>query len=155
MIASLQTRIIALFLVLMVTVQAGVFALVNTVGTASARKTVGEELSAGARIFDRLLEQDTQRLIQGARLLSADYAFREAIATGDADTVNSVLSNHGKRIEADLMMLVGVDKHVIADTIGAPTGDAFPFPKLLSEAEGSQQAAAMVSLRGRLYPSYP
>ena len=151
MIASLQTRIIALFLVLMVTVQAGVFALVNTVGTASARKTVGEELSAGARIFDRLLEQDTQRLIQGARLLSADYAFREAIATGDADTVNSVLSNHGKRIEADLMMLVGVDKHVIADTIGAPTGDAFPFPKLLNEAEGSQQAAAMVSLRGRLY----
>src|SRR5438128_8124909 len=148
---SLQTRIIALFLLLMVLVQVGGFVLINTVGMAAARKTAGDELVAGARVFDRLLEQDTQRLIQGARLLSADYAFREAIATGDADTVNSVLSNHGKRIEADLMMLVGVDKHIIADTIGAPTGDAFPFPKLLNEAEGSQQAAAMVSLRGRLY----
>ncbi|HKE39600.1 MAG TPA: EAL domain-containing protein [Casimicrobiaceae bacterium] len=151
MIGSLQTRIIALFLVLMVTVQVGVFALINSVGIASAHKTAGDELAAGSRIFDRLLEQDTQRLVQGARLLSSDYAFREAIATGDAETVNSVLANHGKRIEADLMMLIGLDKRVVADTLGNVAGEGFPFPKLLAEAEGSGQAAAMVLLRGRLY----
>jgi len=151
MIGSLQTRIIALFLVVMVMVQVGVFALINTVGVASAHKTADDELAAGSRIFDRLLEQDTQRLVQGARLLSSDYAFREAIATGDAETVNSVLANHGKRIEADLMMLIGLDKRVIADTLGNVAGDTFPFPKLLAEAEGSGQAAAMVLLRGRLY----
>ena len=152
-IGSLQTRIIALFLTVMVAVQVGVFALINTVGIASARKTVGDKLAAGARIFDRLVEQDTQRLLQGARLLSSDSAFREAIATGDADTVNSVLANHGKRIEADLMMLVTLDSRVTADTLGVATGEPFPFPKLLAEAEGSQlqQGAAMVLLRGRLY----
>jgi len=151
MIGSLQTRIIALFLVLMVTVQVGVFALINSVGIASAHKTAGDELAAGSRIFDRLLEQDTQRLVQGARLLSSDYAFREAIATGDAETVSSVLANHGRRIEADLMMLIGLDKRVVADTLGNVAGEGFPFPKLLAEAEGSGQAAAMVLLRGRLY----
>ena len=152
-IGSLQTRIIALFLAVMVTVQLGVFALINTVGITAARKTVGDELAEGARVFDRLLEQDSQRLMQGARLLSSDYAFREAIATGDADTVHSVLANHGKRIEADLMMLIGLDKRVTADTLGVATGESFPFPKVLAQAEGSQsqQAAAMVLLRGRLY----
>jgi len=152
-IGSLQTRIIALFLAVMVSVQLGVFALINTVGITAARKTVGDELAAGARVFDRLLEQDTQRLMQGARLLSSDYAFREAIATGDADTLQSVLANHGKRIEADLMMLIGLDKRVTADTHGIATGESFPFQKLLAQAEGSQsqQAAAMVLLRGRLY----
>src|SRR5215471_435686 len=150
-IGSLQTRVIALFLAVMVSVQLGVFALINTVGITAARKTVGDELAAGARVFDRLLEQDTQRLMQGARLLSSDYAFREAIATGDADTLQSVLANHGKRIEADLMMLIGLDKRVVADTLGNVAGEGFPFPKLLAEAEGSGQAAAMVLLRGRLY----
>jgi diguanylate cyclase (GGDEF)-like protein len=148
---SLQTRIIALFLLLMVVVQVGGFVLVNTVGMAAARKTAGDELVAGARVFDRLLEQDTQRLVQGARLMSADYAFREAIATGDADTITSVLANHGRRIDADVMMLVGLDQHVIADTLGATTGAAFPFPALLAKAEAAQQSAAMVLLRGRLY----
>ena len=72
MIASLQTRITALFLVLMVTVQAGVFALVNTVGTASARKTVGEELSAGARIFETASHNSvsTKPLLPATRTLS-------------------------------------------------------------------------------------
>ena len=148
---SLQTRIIALFLLLIVAVQVGGFVLINTVGLASARKTAGDELEAGARVFDRLLEQDTQRLVQGARLLSADYAFREAIATGDAETIASVLANHGKRIDADLMMLVGLDQHVIADTLGATTGETFAFPALLAKAEATQQGAAMVLLRGRLY----
>ncbi len=148
---SLQTRIIALFLTLMVLVQVGGFVLINTVGMAAARKTAGDELVAGARVFDRLLEQDTQRLVQGARLLSADYAFREAIATGDADTITSVLSNHGRRIDADVMMLVGLDQRVIADTLGATMGATFPFPALLAKAEAAQESAAMVLLRGRLY----
>src|SRR5438874_7077487 len=103
---SLQTRILALFLLLMIAVQVGGFVLINTVGVAAARKTVGDELVGGARVVELLLEQDAQRLVQGARLLSADYAFRGAIATGDAETMRSALANHGKRIDADLMILV-------------------------------------------------
>src|SRR5258706_8866532 len=148
---SLQTRILALFLLLMIAVQVGGFILINTVGVAAARKTVGDELVGGARVVDLLLDEDTQRLLQGARLLSADYAFRGAIATGDVDTIRSALANHGKRIDADLMVLVGLDQRVLADTLDAATGDAFAFPALLASAEASRKATAMVLLKGRLY----
>src|SRR5258706_4704919 len=148
---SLQTRILALFLLLMIAVQVGGFVLINTVGVAAARKTVGDELIGGARVIDLLLEHDTQRLLQGARLLSADFAFRSAIATGDTDTIRSALANHGKRIDADLMVLVGLDQRVLADTLDAATGEVFAFPALLANAEASRQATAMVLLRGRLY----
>ncbi len=148
---SLQTRILALFLLLMLAVQVGGFVLINTVGVAAARKTVGDELVGGARIVDLLIEHDTQRLVQGARLLSADYAFRSAIATGDSDTIRSALANQGKRIDADLMMLVGLDQRVLADTLDASTGDTFAFPALLATAETSHQATAMVLLRDRVY----
>jgi hypothetical protein len=135
-IRKLQSRILLLFLLLMVAIQVGVFLLVNTVGTTAAHKTAGEEVAAGARVFERLLQQDAQRLIQGARVLTLDYAFREAMATGDRETVASVLSNHGERIGAAVMMLVGLDQRVIAETTGGATGQSFAYPELLARAAG-------------------
>src|SRR5579862_394702 len=132
---SLQSRILALFLLMMVVVQVGGFVLINTVGVAAARKTIGEDLVAGARVFDRLLEQDTQRLVQGARLMSADYAFREVIATGDRETIASVLANYSKRMNAAVMMAVGLDQRITGDTLGVATGRPFPFPTLMAQAK--------------------
>jgi diguanylate cyclase (GGDEF)-like protein len=148
---SLQSRILALFLLLMVIVQVGGFVLINTVGMSAARKTVGEALVAGARVFDRLLEQDTQRIVQGARLMSADYAFREVISTGDRETIASVLVNYGKRIDASLMMVIGLDQRVLSDTLGVAVDKPFPFPNLIAKAEQNQQSSAMVLINGQLY----
>jgi diguanylate cyclase (GGDEF)-like protein len=148
---SLQSRILALFLLLIVIVQVGGFVLIYTVGKSAARKTVGEALVAGARVFDRLLEQDTQRIVQGARLMSADYAFREVISTGDRETIASVLVNYGKRIDASLMMVIGLDQRVLSDTLGAAVDKPFPFPNLIAQAEQNQQSSAMVLINGQLY----
>jgi diguanylate cyclase (GGDEF)-like protein len=150
-IRSLQARIFALFLLLLIVVQGGGYLLIKTAGIAAARKSVSAEIVAGTLVFDRFLAQDTDRMVQGARLLTADYAFREAVATGDSETVASVLANHGKRIDAALMMLVGLDQRVIADSIDSATGKPFGYPELLGKAEESQQAPAMVLLRGQLY----
>jgi len=148
---NLQTRILALFLALMAVMQIGGFVLVNTVGTTAARSTIGNELIAGEQVFVRSLQQEKVRLIQGARLLAADYAFREAIATGDRDTIVSVLANHGKRIDADLTMLIALDGKVTADTLGGSAGTAFPSPSLLAAAQAAGEAGAMVLLRDGLY----
>jgi diguanylate cyclase (GGDEF)-like protein len=148
---NLQTRILALFLALMAVLQIGGFVLVNSVGTTAARTTIGDELIAGEQVLLRSLQQETLRLMQGARLLAADYAFREAIATGDRDTIVSVLGNHGKRIDADLTMLIGLDGKVIADTLGGSAGTVFPQPSLITTAESDGEAGAMVLLRDGLY----
>ncbi|MEP6997254.1 MAG: cache domain-containing protein, partial [Betaproteobacteria bacterium] len=148
---SLQTRILALFLLLIFVVQVVSFVLINTVGGNTARSTVGAEVVAGGRVFDRLLEQDAQRLVQGARLMAADYAFREVIATGDHDTIGSVLVNYGKRIEAPLVMIVGLDKKVVGDTLDSGAGKPFALPELLDQAQAWEQASTLVVLRGQLY----
>ena len=131
-IRSLQSHILALFLLLMVGVQVGGFALIKTVGMSAARETIGENLVAGTLVFDRLLEQNTQRLVQGVRLMSADYRFREVTAAGDRDTIASVLAIYGRRIDASLMMLVGMDQRVLGDTLGIATGKPFAYPKLMA-----------------------
>ena len=148
---SLQARILALFLLLIVIVQVGTFVLVNTVGDSAARRTVGSEVVAGASVFDRLLEQDAQRLIQGARLMASDYAFREVIATGDHATIGSALTNYSKRIDAPLVMVVDLDGRVIGDTLGQAPGDAFAVPALLKQADVAGQAATVAIVRNGLY----
>ena len=150
-IRSLQSQILAFFLLLMLVVQGVGFVLINTVGFSAARSTVGEGLVAGTRVFDRLLEQDAQRMVQGARILSSDYAFREAVASGDRATISSVLANHGKRIDAALMMVIGLDQRVLADMLDSPTRTPFPFPELITQAKTGNQATAMVMVNDKLY----
>src|SRR5213079_2837216 len=141
-IGSLQTRIVALFLALIVLVQLGVFVLVNSVGLATARKSIGEDLVAGARVFERVRERD--RLIQSARLLSATQAFRTAIAPRDKSDVTPVLARYGRQIDAELVMLIRADDVVVADTTGIGIGEPFFFPKLIAQARTSGQVSAMV-----------
>jgi hypothetical protein len=150
-IRSLQSHILALFLALMVVVQVGGFALVSTVGMTAARKSIGEDLVAGALVFDRLLEQETYRLVQAARLMSANDTFRKVIATGNRDAIAPLLTKYSRGIDASLMMIVGLDERVLGDTLGIATAKPFAFPELITEAEASQRASAMVLIRGQLY----
>ena len=144
-IRSLQSRIVALFLLLMIVVQVGGLLLISTLGMSAARKTIGENLVAGALVFDSVLKQDIHRLVQGVDLMSSDYtlrAVRGAIITGDRSAITSMLATYGKRLDASLMMIVSLDQRVLGDTLGAAPGTSFEFPKLMTEAEASGQASA-------------
>jgi diguanylate cyclase (GGDEF)-like protein len=150
---SLQHRIVLVFVGLLVLVMALVLALVHD----SSARIVGtegrSELAVGAKVFERLLEQNQRQLETAAGVLSADFAFREAIATQDQPTVRSVISNHGQRIHAQVMMVAGTDGALIATTQRetAP-GDAFPFPDLMAEAEADGRSAGFRQMRnGQLY----
>jgi len=90
-------------------------------------------------------------MVQGARLLTADYAFRETVATRDRGTMTSVHANHGRRIDAALMMLIDLDRTLLAETAGEPPGRRFPFPDVFDRAGDTQQAIAMVVHNGELY----
>src|SRR5688500_3856672 len=97
---SLESRIVILFLVLILAVQLAGFFAIQTGIQENVRATIREELAIGERVFGRLLDQYAQKLTQGARLLASDYGFKQAISTDDRETIESALANHGDRIEA-------------------------------------------------------
>ncbi len=133
---SLQARIVTLFVLLFLVVQVLGFAFISRAISDNARSSLREELSVGERIFSRQLAQNGQRLIQAANILSADFAFREAIATNDEETITSALRNHGNRIKSDVMMLVGLDGKVVASTLAVKElSGKFPFMDLFRSAE--------------------
>jgi diguanylate cyclase (GGDEF)-like protein len=149
---SLQSRIVLFFVALLVLVQGVALLLVNAANERNARDHVRQELTVGERVFRRLLEQNQARLTQAAEILSLDFAFRQAVATRDLPTIRSVLLNHGSRINADNMMLVSLERSVIADTADADrAGQPFPIAHLLDAAERNGSAAGMAVLDGRAF----
>ena len=115
---SLESRIVLLFLALILAVQLAGFIAIRSAIQENVRAAVREELGIGQRVFDRLLEQYAQKLTQGARLLASDYGFKQAIATDDRETIESALANHSERIDASHAVLIGLDRSVKASTTG-------------------------------------
>jgi diguanylate cyclase (GGDEF)-like protein len=148
-IQRLQTRIIIFFVALLALVQVAAFWFVNAANSNNAHAKIEEELDVGQRVFARLLDQNADKLKLSARVLAADFAFREAIATHDTGTIASVLSNHGARIGADAMVFVDLEGNVISDTL-RPGGQTrrFEYPALL-EANKNDATASMEVLDGR------
>jgi diguanylate cyclase (GGDEF)-like protein len=149
---SLGARIVVFFVTLLLLVQGLAAFLVLRSNENIARQTIAETLKQGGRIFQNILHQNQLRIEQGAAILSADFAFREAIAKDNAATIQSVLRNHGGRLGASVMMLVSLDNQVRADT-GDPAraGKPFAFPALISQAATSGKASSIVVLDHRLY----
>ena len=83
-IQRLQTRIIVFFVALLALVQVAAFWIVNAANSNNARAKIEEELNVGQRVFARQLQQNAEKLKLSARVLAADFAFREAIATHDS-----------------------------------------------------------------------
>ena len=77
---SLSARIVALFLGLLLVVQVASFTAIRAGLSDRAHRVLPDRLQVGDRVLQRLLEQRAQRLTEGARLLAADYGFRDALS---------------------------------------------------------------------------
>ncbi|GAO35018.1 phosphodiesterase [Sulfuricella sp. T08] len=150
---SLQYRIVIVFVGLLLLVMAIVLALVTRTNGRIVFAEMERELSAGTQVFTRLIEQNQRQLETAATVLSADFAFREAIATQDRPTMRSVIRNHGLRIGAQAMMVISPDGQLIADTqSNSAELRLFPFPDLLLVAESAGKSTGFRQMKdGRLY----
>src|SRR5690606_15803057 len=138
---------IALFFVAALVAVQGLTALM--VYRVARTELIGEgqrQLEVAAGAFVRQLDDISSRVADSVQVLALDFALRSAIAQHDEATLLSALRNHGRRVGATRMFLVGLDGRIEADTGGGRArGTAFPFSDL-SERALEQPAAAIVAL---------
>ncbi|WP_370715169.1 putative bifunctional diguanylate cyclase/phosphodiesterase [Sphingomonas sp. IW22] len=79
---------------------------------AYAERRAADEMHAGALVFDRVATMRYDHLADAGRVLSADFGFRAAAATGDLPTLNSALDSLRTRMHLDQAFFVGVDGEV-------------------------------------------
>ena len=148
---SIGGRIVALFLGLLLAVQVASFTALRASLLDHAHSVLPDKLLVGDRVLQRLLDQRAQKLIEGARLLAADYGFREALSSNDDGTIASVLANHGARIGATDAALLSTDFQLRSATAGNPGGLTSLAARLAAQASATGTASTVALLSGRAY----
>ena len=148
---SIGGRIVALFLGLLLAVQVASFTALRASLLDHAHSVLPDKLLVGDRVLQRLLDQRAQKLIEGARLLAADYGFREALSSDDDGTIASVLANHGARIGATDAALLSTDFQLRSATAGNPGGLTSLAARLAAQASATGTASTVALLSGRAY----
>lgn len=74
------------------------------------------QLVIAENVLTQYLLSKEQALITAASVLTADFGFKQAVATNDKKTIDSALGNHGKRIDADLMILLNTKGELLTSS---------------------------------------
>ncbi|WP_037551717.1 putative bifunctional diguanylate cyclase/phosphodiesterase [Sphingomonas sp. URHD0057] len=108
--ARLTVQFALLFAVAMLAVSAALYIFI----AGSASREVESQLQSSGAVYDRLWQQRSHELQNAAQLLSRDFGFRAAVATGDEATMRSALGNAAARLKVRTAFIVTADGHVSA-----------------------------------------
>lgn len=150
---SLILRLVGVSLLLLLCVQLAGFAVVRASIERNARAQITRQLDVDENVWRRLLDQNAERLRQGSALLAADYGFRSAVNSGEGETIQSVLENHGERIGAAVTALLGTDMTLRALSAPAHEQALVPTIKLLAPqmARNAQGGGQIAIVEGGAY----
>jgi len=81
------------------------------------KKQLDESIDNAQNVFEQYTKEKEKLLTTAARVLTADFGFKQAVTTKDAETIASVLLNHGQRIDADLMLLTDLQGQLISSSL--------------------------------------
>jgi hypothetical protein len=95
---------------------------------AQARRSV----SLAGVVFDEFMENRTAQLLTTTDAVAADFAFREAVAVGAAE---SALANHAARAAADIAIVFDLEGQILATSGDLPRGLALDVLRRLAFAE--------------------
>ncbi len=151
-IKPLQTHILRLITgILLVTTLAITLAVWISTST-HVQGQINNQLSIGRSVLERLLATREEQLLASAEVLTADFGFKQAIASGDSATLQSALVNHGERINADLMALVSLKNKIVASSSDAlPANAIFPIDDILARTLRDGGASDFIQLGPDIY----
>ena len=144
-----QTRLLLLFLPLLLAVQGITIAIVYSTTRDHITEQSHKALVATSNNFEHWLDETVARLADSSLILAADFGFRRAIASRDTMTIRSALENASARINADEIMLIDLVGDVLVRPLGGSV-EHTPFPNsdLLERAQTNGQAAALIEFGG-------
>ncbi len=117
-----------------------------------AKQRLERDLEIAQNVLEQVLKNREQILYNAASVLTADFGFKQAVASTDKPTIDSVLLNHGERIEADLMILLGLNAETFTSVPQMSSQEKkFPYPDLFNEVLNNNGVTTLMIFDERLY----
>ncbi|WP_339082269.1 EAL domain-containing protein [Pseudomonas sp. TMP9] len=138
---SFQARIAGVLVMLLLVVIGALYVAVQAATDAAVRSQAREQLDVGSLVFQRLLEMRGRQLHDAVQVLVADFGFKAAVASADAETIRSALANHGARINASAVMMLSLDGNLEISTdrqISGETAQRLSVEVMQRQRDGTQ-----------------
>jgi diguanylate cyclase (GGDEF)-like protein len=113
-----------------------------------------DSLIIGGEVVTQFLASRGDQLRTSVEVLAADFGLKEAAATGDAETIRSVLINHSERVGADIALLLDLDGNTIASTGQLELRDRVDFLRLIDDVNLRRTAQSTVTVGTSTYHTF-
>jgi len=113
-----------------------------------------ESLIIGGAVVNEFLAGRGEQLRASVEVLAADFGLKEAAASGDAETIQSVLGNHSQRVGADVALLLDLDGAGVASSGGVALGTRDDYLRLIEDARENSSAQSTATLDGETYHTF-
>lgn len=114
------------------------------------QRQIDRRMDRAQNVLEQYLLAKEKLLITAARVLTADFGFKQAVATGDTQTIGSVLANHGDRIDANLMALTNIEGDLLSVSPGG-MAQRPEFKKKISELPLRSEHSQFIYFNSDLY----
>jgi diguanylate cyclase (GGDEF)-like protein len=111
------TKLLLLLAGLVLALQLAGWLTVRVAVTNSVDQQLVDGLEVGARVWARLDEARQRQLLERVLVLADDFGFKQAIATQDGPTLESMLESAAGRIDAPFAMVLAPDGTVLAQRL--------------------------------------
>lgn len=111
---SFKSRMLCIIMGTVLLSQCLTYVLFNHIATQNAYELIRQNLEVTAKYFQNDLGSEFRLLQDNARLLVNDFAFKQALVTGDRFTIETALLNHRSRIDADIMFAFNKKRELIS-----------------------------------------
>jgi c-di-GMP phosphodiesterase len=116
------------------------------------KRQLDRNLDIAQSVLQQVLDNREHLLFNSADVLTSDFGFKQAVASKDEGTIDSVLFNHGRRIEADLMAVLSLDGKLIASTTDSlPTNSEFDHQALIQETLSEGGSTTFLLIDDKIY----
>jgi diguanylate cyclase (GGDEF)-like protein len=111
---------------------------------------INQRITSAENVLIEYLKAKEELLLTASKVLTADFGFKQAVASRDQATIASVLQNHGSRINASLMVLSDLHGEIISSSNNQLTFDSTLSQSLMAIKQNLNKTQLML-LGGNLY----
>ncbi len=129
------------------------FAVMRTV-EGEVEQRARESLIIGSTVVNEFLENRGEQLRVSVNVLAADFGLKEAVATGDANTIHSALNNHRQRVGADIALLLDLDGNGVATSSNTTLSNQADLLRLFDNSRILSSVLSTKTFDGNIYHTF-
>lgn len=148
---SFRSRLAALVIILVVAVQGLTLAAILAQTLATEKGRARAQMSAGGALVRRVVEFRAAQIQSSVTVLASDFGFRQAVATGERETITSAAENHARRAHAGLLVVLDTDGRLLAATHDTANLSATVFAQQIQQASAGHASDAFVQIGGSTF----